>query len=127
LDELIKDYKQPEDLIGETGLLKQPALISEVTDAVMEEAKAWRNRPLEPLYTIVYVDALAHQAQAFDAPIRWVFSLISRTDALRDCDQEAGGYPYRTLVTGGEGVVVGGFDVVAEMVLGGGPEHEIQC
>ncbi len=23
LDELIKDYKKPEDLIGETGLLKQ--------------------------------------------------------------------------------------------------------
>src|ERR1043166_9918571 len=32
LDELIKDYKKPEDLIGETGLLKQ------LTKALMERA-----------------------------------------------------------------------------------------
>src|SRR3984957_386146 len=35
-----------------------PALISEVTYAVMEEVKAWQNRALEPLYGIVYLDAL---------------------------------------------------------------------
>lgn len=35
-----------------------PALISEVTDAVVEEVKAWQSRPLEPLYPIVYLDAL---------------------------------------------------------------------
>ena len=40
------------------GVEVSPGLISEVTDAVMEEAKAWQNRPLEPLYTIVYWDAL---------------------------------------------------------------------
>ena len=32
LDELIKDYKNPEDLIGETGLLKQ------LTKALLERA-----------------------------------------------------------------------------------------
>jgi putative transposase len=35
-----------------------PGLISEVTDAVLEEVKAWQSRPLEPLYPIVYLDAL---------------------------------------------------------------------
>jgi putative transposase len=35
-----------------------PALISQVTDAVMDEVKAWQGRPLDPLYPIVYLDAL---------------------------------------------------------------------
>ena len=34
------------------------ALISEVTDAVTEEVKAWQCRPLDDLYPIVYLDAL---------------------------------------------------------------------
>jgi len=32
--------------------------ISNVTDAVLEEVKAWQTRPLEELYPIVYLDAL---------------------------------------------------------------------
>ena len=32
------------------GVEVSPALISEVTDAVLEEVKAWQSRPLEPLY-----------------------------------------------------------------------------
>jgi putative transposase len=35
-----------------------PSLISEVTDGVMEEARIWQNRPLEPFYGIVFLDAL---------------------------------------------------------------------
>jgi putative transposase len=35
-----------------------PSLISEVTDGVMEQARAWQNRPLEPFYGIVFLDAL---------------------------------------------------------------------
>ena len=35
-----------------------PALISSVTDEVIDEVKAWQNRPLEELYPIVYLDAL---------------------------------------------------------------------
>jgi len=35
-----------------------PALISSVTDAVVEEVRAWQTRPLDPIYPIVYLDAL---------------------------------------------------------------------
>src|SRR5580698_7549723 len=35
-----------------------PSLISEVTDGVMEDARAWQNRPLEPFYGVVFLDAL---------------------------------------------------------------------
>ena len=35
-----------------------PALISNVTDAVIEEVKAWQSRPLDAIYPIVYLDAL---------------------------------------------------------------------
>jgi putative transposase len=34
------------------------SLISEVTDAVLEEVKAWQNRPLENLYPVLFLDAL---------------------------------------------------------------------
>ena len=32
--------------------------ISKITDRVLEEVKAWQSRPLDPVYPIVYVDAL---------------------------------------------------------------------
>jgi putative transposase len=35
-----------------------PELISRVTDAVIEELKEWQNRPLLPLYPVLYLDAL---------------------------------------------------------------------
>ena len=35
-----------------------PDLISQVTDAVMEEVIAWQSRPLEPMYPVVFFDAL---------------------------------------------------------------------
>jgi putative transposase len=35
-----------------------PTLISNVTEAVIEEVKLWQNRPLEEVYPIVYLDAL---------------------------------------------------------------------
>ncbi|HSU60914.1 MAG TPA: IS256 family transposase, partial [Bryobacteraceae bacterium] len=40
------------------GVEVSAALISEVTDGVLEEVKAWQDRPLEALYPIVYLDAL---------------------------------------------------------------------
>jgi putative transposase len=40
------------------GVEVSPSLISEVTDAVLEEVKAWQTRPLEPLYPILFLDAL---------------------------------------------------------------------
>src|ERR1700730_18298083 len=40
------------------GVEVSPALISSVTEAVMEEVKIWQVRPLDPIYPIVYLDAL---------------------------------------------------------------------
>jgi transposase-like protein len=33
-----------------------------VTDAVMEEVRTWQNRPLDPIYMVVYLDALIVKA-----------------------------------------------------------------
>jgi putative transposase len=35
-----------------------PAMISKVTDALVEQAKAWQCRPLDALYPVVYLDVL---------------------------------------------------------------------
>lgn len=40
------------------GIDVSPSLISTVTDAVSGEVKIWQNRPLDPLYPIVYMDAI---------------------------------------------------------------------
>ena len=40
------------------GIEVSPALVSQVTDAVVEELKTWQSRPLEAVYVIVYLDAL---------------------------------------------------------------------
>jgi len=40
------------------GVEVSPALISKVTDAVLDEVVAWQNRPLDAVYPIVYLDAL---------------------------------------------------------------------
>ena len=40
------------------GIKVSPALISAITDAVLDEVSAWQNRPLETTYAIVYFDAL---------------------------------------------------------------------
>jgi putative transposase len=35
-----------------------PDLISRVTDAALDEAKAWQSRALDPVYAVIYLDAL---------------------------------------------------------------------
>ncbi|GMG85670.1 IS256 family transposase [Paralimibaculum aggregatum] len=40
------------------GIDVSPDLISAVTDAVLEEIAAWQSRPLEPVYPLVFFDAL---------------------------------------------------------------------
>jgi transposase-like protein len=40
------------------GVNISPALISEVTDTVSDEVKAWQVRPLDEVYPILYLDAL---------------------------------------------------------------------
>jgi putative transposase len=40
------------------GVEISPSLISTVTDAVLDEVRAWQARPLDPVYPILYLDAL---------------------------------------------------------------------
>ena len=45
-------------LLETYGTEVSPELISSVTDAVMEEITAWQSRPLDPVYPVVFFDAL---------------------------------------------------------------------
>jgi len=45
------------------GTEVSPTLISSVTDAVIEEVKAWQSRPLDALYPIVYLDCIHVKAR----------------------------------------------------------------
>lgn len=40
-----------------------PTLVSNVTAAVLDEVTAWQNRPLDPLYPVLYLDALFVKAR----------------------------------------------------------------
>src|SRR4051794_26380070 len=40
------------------GIEVSPDLISAVTDAVLDEIAAWQARPLEPVYPLIFFDAL---------------------------------------------------------------------
>ncbi len=40
------------------GVEASPTFISRVTNAVLDEVKAWQQRPLAPVYPIVYLDCL---------------------------------------------------------------------
>jgi putative transposase len=40
------------------GIDVSPDLVSAVTDAVLDEITEWQNRPLEPLYALVFFDAI---------------------------------------------------------------------
>ena len=46
------------DLIETYGTEVSPDLISTVTDGVLSEVTAWQSRPLEPVYAMVFFDAL---------------------------------------------------------------------
>ena len=45
-------------LTDQYGVDVSPEFISSVTDAVMAEVGAWQSRPLEPMYPVVFFDAL---------------------------------------------------------------------
>src|ERR1700751_3599460 len=45
-------------LIELYGTEVSPDLISRVTDAVLEEVREWQNRPLDPVYPVLFFDAL---------------------------------------------------------------------
>ncbi len=46
------------------GVEVSASFISQVTNGVMEEVKAWQNRPLDSVYPIVYLDALVVRSRA---------------------------------------------------------------
>ena len=46
------------DLAELYGTEVSPDLISRVTDAVLDEVREWQNRPLDPVYPVVFFDAL---------------------------------------------------------------------
>jgi len=45
-------------LEGIYGTEISPSLISEVTDGVMDEVRAWQSRPLDAIYPIIYMDCI---------------------------------------------------------------------
>lgn len=40
------------------GVEVSPDLISRVTDAILEEVREWQSRPLDPIYPVIFFDAL---------------------------------------------------------------------
>jgi putative transposase len=46
------------------GVEVSPALISNVTEAIVEEVQDWQNRPLNEFYPILYMDALRVKIRA---------------------------------------------------------------
>jgi len=61
-------------------------LISQVTDAVVEEVKAWQNRPLDELYPIVYLDAIQVKVRDSNQVINKAIYLVMavRMDGLKE-------------------------------------------
>lgn len=52
-------YQDIREHLAETyGLDISSGKVSTITDKVIPELEAWRNRPLEPIYTIMYLDAV---------------------------------------------------------------------
>ena len=51
------------------GVEVSPALISNVTDAVLEDAQAWQSRPLAPVYPVLYFDAIFVKSRQ-EGPVR---------------------------------------------------------
>ncbi|OGT28381.1 MAG: transposase [Gammaproteobacteria bacterium RBG_16_66_13] len=54
-------------LVDIYGVEVSPTLISNVTDAVLEDVRAWQSRPLDPVYPIVYLDAIHLKLRASGA------------------------------------------------------------
>jgi len=55
----LSDIKQQLYELYETEISE--SLISKITDGVLDEVRAWQNRPLESVYPIVYFDCVRHE------------------------------------------------------------------
>lgn len=58
------------------GTEVSPSLISSVTDAVIEEVKAWQSRPLDPVYPIVYLDCIHVKVRDGSVRVKAVYLAI---------------------------------------------------
>jgi putative transposase len=56
-----------------------PSLISIVTDAVVDEVKAWQARPLDPVYPIVYLDCIHMKVRDGAVRVKAVYLAIGVT------------------------------------------------
>ena len=64
----------------------EPEFISAVTDAVMAEVGAWQARPLEPMYPVVFFDALRVKIREEAVSKRGVYlAMGAMPDGTRDC------------------------------------------
>ncbi|WP_269208658.1 transposase [Edwardsiella ictaluri] len=71
-----------------------PALVSKVTDAVMEQVTEWQNRPLDAVYPIVYLDCIVLKVRQDSRVTKSVFlALVSTSKARKNC--WACGWPKR--------------------------------
>lgn len=68
-------------------------LISSITDAIIDDAKAWQSRPLDALYPIVYLDCI--HVKARDTGTVWVKAVylalginLSGEKELLGCQQQ---------------------------------------
>jgi len=50
------------------GVDVSPDLISRVTDAVLDEVREWQDLPLDPVYPVVFFDALRVKIRDSDHP-----------------------------------------------------------
>lgn len=49
-----------EQILGLYGFEVSTSTISRITDKVTNDIIVWQNRPLEPVYSIVWMDAIVH-------------------------------------------------------------------
>ena len=52
------------------GVEVSPTLVSNITDAVLEEVTAWQRRPLASIYPVLYLDALQVKIKGQGRPLR---------------------------------------------------------
>ena len=61
------------------GAEVSPSLISSVTDALVDEVKAWQSRPLDPVYPIVYLDCIHVKVRDGAVRVKAVYLAIGIT------------------------------------------------
>lgn len=42
-----------------------PELVTKISEKIMPEATAWQNRPLEPIYPFIFMDAIHYKVRNY--------------------------------------------------------------